>query len=148
MSDDLLPLELPATPRKRRGPAAAAVEATLKAWRAAGHLVGPEHAARRRVLRDSADAVDAAAATMHGAPRCPTCRTVVTTAYSGSPGALAYANNIHAGLLSQLHPDGAAGPVDPYSGESDDDDLAAAVAAALGGQPDTALVDASSGHDD
>lgn len=148
MTDDLLPLDLPAAPRPKRGPARAAVEAALKAWRAAGHLKGPEDAARRRVLRDSADAVDAAAATMHGSPRCPTCRTVVTTAYAGSPGALAYANNIHAGLLAQLHPDGTAGPVDPYGSGEGDDDLAAAVAAALGGQPDAASVDASRGHDD
>ena len=133
MTDDALPLELaaPKRERARQGPARSAVERSLRSWAKAGHLVGDAFAAARRVLRDSADAVDAA----HGAltpPRCSVCGSLVKDAYTGSPGGLAYANNLHAALVAAAAPATDGGP-DPYSGETDDDDLAAAVASALSG---------------
>lgn len=45
--------------RRRTGRTAAAVELTIRAWRKAGTLDGPEHAATRSALRDAAAAVDA-----------------------------------------------------------------------------------------
>jgi hypothetical protein len=148
MTDDALPLELsaPRRARARAGAARSALEKTLRAWGDVGHLVGAGAAAARRVLRDSADAVDAA----HGAlepPRCRACGAIVPDAYSGSPGGLAYANNIHAALLAAATPTTDGGP-DPYAGGTDDDDLAAAVAAALAGTPAPAPGDPSADHGD
>lgn len=46
--------------RRRRGPSRVQLDVTLTAWKAAGILAGPEHAAHRSALRDAAEAVDAA----------------------------------------------------------------------------------------
>lgn len=139
---DALPINVPPPPKRRTGPARAAVEATLKAWRSAGHLTEAAHAATRRVLRDSADAVDAAHLALEP-PRCQSCGARVRDAVTASPGTLSFANNIHAQLLASLSPSAVAGP-DPYADGTSDDDLAAAVAAALqGGAPDTAPGDAA-----
>jgi hypothetical protein len=55
-----------AVPR-RRGAAVRQLEVTLRAWRAAGHLEGPDNAAARSALRDAAEAVDAARTAMRAA---------------------------------------------------------------------------------
>lgn len=130
----------------RHGPARAAVESSLKAWRRLGFLLGPEDAARRRVIRDSADAVDAA----HGAleePRCQACGTPVKDAYRGSPHTLAYANSIHAQLLATVQPASGAA-ADPYTEDNADDELAAAIAAALSAGPDVPEADDPAPGDD
>jgi hypothetical protein len=131
MADDLLPLDMGKAPKRKSGPARAAVEAALKAWREAGHLIGPADAARRRVLRDSADAVDAASSTMHGRARCKVCGSADNDGYAGSPGGLAYANNIHAQLLASVQPAAAPTDADPYSGGTDADDFDTLAAAWL-----------------
>lgn len=131
MSQDQLPLPPAKAPKRRTGAARAAVESALKAWREAGHLTTPADAARRRVLRDSADAVDAASATMHGRARCKVCGSADNDGYAGSPGGLAYANNIHAQLLASVQPAAAPTDADPYSGGPDADDFDTLAAAWL-----------------
>ncbi len=134
-TDDALPFEMPtAKPeRRRRGPARAAVEHTLRAWAADEHLVGQAHAAERRVLRDSADAVDAAAGALEP-PRCSACGAIVPDAYRGAPTQLSYANNIHAALLAAARPEHEGGR-DPYGAAGSDDELDRAMAAALSEGP-------------
>ena len=54
-----------AAPRRRKGPAEALLDKTLRAWHQDGYLQGDEWASARGVLRDMARAVDAARADMY-----------------------------------------------------------------------------------
>lgn len=150
MDDDTLPLDLvaPKRVRPRTGAARAALERTLRAWSESGHLIGAASTSARRVLRDGADAVDAA----HGAlerPACQVCGALVKDAYRGSPGGLAYANNLYAQLLTGATPAHDGAPTDPYAEVPDDADITAAIAAALTPrQPDPEALDPAPSHDD
>jgi hypothetical protein len=148
MAPDALPFEdddTASTRRRRTGPARAAVERSLTAWRKAGHMVGPEWAAAVRVLKDSADAVDAAARALDP-PRCPSCRSLVPDAHQGSPYTLANANNVHAQLVAAAQPKDTDGDDDTF-GDADDDALARAVAAAFGDGAPAAPPGDAAGHD-
>lgn len=93
-----------AAPRRKVGPAEALLAKTLRAWHAAGHLVGDDHAAARGILRDAARAVDAARYDM---------QTGEGTAYS-----FARTNELYRQALEQLQPAG------EVTGDAFDDFLA------------------------
>lgn len=59
-----------------RGPHVRAVEDTLRAWAQLGHLVGPGHAATRKVLRSAAQVCDDATTTGSYGERTMAARTL------------------------------------------------------------------------